>query len=215
MPRQFLNSWRKLVFISMAFSKGHFVARQEHPYSNKSKCNFFFFYYVSHLFDVYMILKRVIYDVQRINYYCKFCAAQIKRCTFVRTQKRLDNVVLSFINMVRSILIETVLHFDCEVVIAGSVQSRSVWPQRLHCCRLKQKTEQCLLRVFLFVIILMSIPALRFIKHCISYHWKLHLYYLNAIVSKTCMFEKSVLFLSLWHEGGGGICLKTKQVEGV
>lgn len=73
-----------------------------------------------------MILKRVIYDVQRIHYYCKFCAAQIKRCTFVWTQKRLDYVVLFFINTVRSIPIETVLHFDCEVVIAGNVQSRSV-----------------------------------------------------------------------------------------
>lgn len=45
---------------------------------------------------------------------------------FVWTQKRLDYVVLSFIDTVRSVMIETVLHFDCEVVIAGNVQSRSV-----------------------------------------------------------------------------------------
>lgn len=191
-------------FLLYAFSKGSFVALKECLFK-REKCNFF-------LFQSVTFVKRV-HDTQLCNLLCtarslpfQFYAALIKRPIFAWTQKRLDYLRCCFF-MQRKKKMSPQCHGEiatvCCVLTLWFTNNRAISQQYHNNSRIVADQNRKLSRVTSCACHSFYCQFLHCVsKHGLCYHCQLHLYYLNAIVSKTVRV-RTVLFLSLWHKGGG------------
>lgn len=175
--------------------------------SSNEKNAIFFFSRVSHLWNVYMILTLL------CNLLCtarsllfQFYAALIKRPIFAWTQKRLDYLRCCFFyakKKKRCRQCHGEIATVCCVLTLWFTDKRAISQQYHNNSRIVADQNRKLSRVTSCACHSFYCQFLHCVsKHGLCYHCQLHLYYLNAIVSKTVRV-RTVLFLSLWHKGGG------------